>query len=134
MGPIGPAARSGGHTESLIVRICHLRDLPRNGSRGFDPLGEGQDSLFIVTCDGKPFAYANSCPHHGTPMAWRRDEYLNASGDRIVCAAHGALFEIATGICTLGPCLGEALTPFEIHIERDGEIHARSNTYKETSS
>jgi nitrite reductase/ring-hydroxylating ferredoxin subunit len=42
-------------------------------------------------------------------MAWRRDAYLNAAGDRIVCAAHGALFEIDTGLCVLGPCLGEQL-------------------------
>ncbi|PJI95834.1 nitrite reductase/ring-hydroxylating ferredoxin subunit [Acidovorax sp. 69] len=116
------------------MRLCHLRDLPRNGARGFDPHGEGQDSVFIVMCEGEPLAYADSCPHHGTPMAWRKDQYLNAAGDRIVCAAHGAHFEISTGICTLGPCLGDALTPIEIHVERGGEIHARLQNYKETSS
>ena len=42
-------------------------------------------------------------------MAWRRDAYLNAAGDRIVCAAHGALFEIDSGLCVLGPCLGDRL-------------------------
>lgn len=133
MGAFGPAP-GGGCVEGLIVRLCHLRDLPLNGSRGFDPRGDGQDSVFIVMRDGKPFAYANSCPHHGTPMAWRKDQYLNASGDRIVCAAHGAQFDISTGICTLGPCLGDALTSIEIHVERDGEIHARPHNYKETSS
>ena len=133
MGAFGPAPECG-YAERLIVRLCHLRDLPLNGSRGFDPRGDGQDSVFIVVRDGKPLAYANACPHHGTPMAWRKDEYLNASGDRIVCAAHGAQFDISTGICTLGPCLGDALTPIEIHIERDGEIHARLHNYKETSS
>jgi nitrite reductase/ring-hydroxylating ferredoxin subunit len=29
-------------------------------------------------------------------MAWRTDAYLNAAGNRIVCASHGAEFEIET--------------------------------------
>jgi nitrite reductase/ring-hydroxylating ferredoxin subunit len=55
-------------------------------------------------------------------MAWRKDEYLNAARDRIVCAAHGAQFDIATGVCTLGPCLGQRLEPVVLCV-RDNEIY-----------
>lgn len=48
-------------------------------------------------------ASADARPHQGTPMAWRKDAYLDAAGERIVCAAHGAQFEIDSGLCTLGP-------------------------------
>jgi nitrite reductase/ring-hydroxylating ferredoxin subunit len=57
-------------------------------------------------------------------MAWRKDEYLNAARDRIVCAAHGAQFDIATGICTLGPCLGQRLQAVGLVVD-DNEIHIR---------
>jgi nitrite reductase/ring-hydroxylating ferredoxin subunit len=66
-------------------------------------------------------------------MAWRKDQYLNAAGDRIVCAAHGALFDIPTGRCTLGPCLGEALTPVPLTLQANGEIHIADATYQETN-
>jgi nitrite reductase/ring-hydroxylating ferredoxin subunit len=91
--------------------LCHLDELPEGGARGFDPQALGQASVFAVRRGGEFRVYADSCPHHGTPMAWRRDAYLNAAGDRIVCAAHGAQFEIDTGLCVLGPCLGDRLTP-----------------------
>jgi nitrite reductase/ring-hydroxylating ferredoxin subunit len=50
-------------------------------------------------------------------MAWRKHAYLNAARDRIVCSAHGALFDIATGICTLGPCMGQYLQPVRLMVE-----------------
>ena len=91
--------------------LCRFDELPDGGSRGFDPDGRGQASVFVVRRADAVHVYADWCPHHGTAMAWRRDEYLNAARDHIVCAAHGALFEIETGLCVLGPCLGDRLTP-----------------------
>ena len=106
-----------------MTRLCHMSELPDGGSRGFDPLDAGQDSVLIVRRGEQLFAWADRCPHHDTPMAWRKDAYLNAAGDRIVCAAHGACFEIDTGLCTLGPCLGQSLTPVPLVIQNNGEVH-----------
>ncbi|MCW5645066.1 MAG: Rieske (2Fe-2S) protein [Rhodoferax sp.] len=114
------------------MRLCHLDDLPCNGSRGFDPLRTGQDSVLVVRQGEQLFAYADICPHHGTPMAWRKDAYLNGAGDRIVCAAHGAQFEIETGLCTLGPCLGQSLTSVPLTIDPQGEVHLAKPHFQET--
>ena len=115
------------------MKLCHWKDLPDGQSRGFDPAGRGQDSVLVVRQGPQLFAYADACPHHNTPMAWRKDQYLNAAGDRIVCAAHGALFDIPSGRCTLGPCLGEALTPVPLTLQANGEIHIADATYQETN-
>jgi nitrite reductase/ring-hydroxylating ferredoxin subunit len=104
------------------MRLCHLDDLPVIGSRGFDPQHTGQDSLLLVRRGEQVFAYVDRCPHHDTPMAWRKDAYLNGPGDRIVCAAHGAQFEIDTGVCTLGPCLGQSLTALPLTRNAHGEV------------
>lgn len=69
-------------------------------------------------------AYVDSCPHYrgGTPMAWRTDAYLNAEGTHLTCYAHGALFEIETGACVSGPCLGRKLTRVPLQEEPDGSL------------
>lgn len=113
------------------MRLCQLDELPDGGARGFDPQCRGQDSLLVVRQGRRLFGYADACPHHGTPMAWRKDAYLNAARDRIVCAAHGAQFEIDTGRCTLGPCLGETLTPVPLRLDEHGGVHLAT---KETST
>ena len=115
------------------MRLLHLDDLPDGASRGFDPQRIGQDTVLAVRRGRRLFAYADACPHHGTPMAWRKDAYLNAGGDRIVCAAHGAQFEIDTGRCMLGPCLGDALTPVQLTILDNGEVHIAAHIPQETN-
>ncbi|GJI86973.1 Rieske (2Fe-2S) protein [Duganella hordei] len=103
--------------------LCRLEELPDGEARGFDPLGSGQDSVLVVRQGGRLHAYRDLCPHYGdTPMAWRRHAYLNAERSHIVCAAHGALFEIDGGACVRGPCLGQALTPVTIAVNAAGEV------------
>ncbi len=55
-------------------------------------------------------------------MAWRKDAYLNGDGTRIVCHAHGAQFDIGSGVCVLGPCVGHALEPVKIEVAEDGTV------------
>ena len=106
------------------VRLCHLDDLPDGDSRGFDPFRVGQDTLLVVRQGRRLHAWRNSRPHiEGTPMAWRKDAFLNAARDRIVCAAHGALFDIVSGRCDLGPCLGQYLTPLQVTLADDNAIY-----------
>ncbi len=114
------------------MRLCHLSELPDGGARGFDPRATGRDTLFVVRRGRRLDAYVNACPHHGTPMAWRKDAYLNAAGDRIVCSAHGAQFEIDSGLCTLGPCLGDHLTALPLALHDNGDVHLADPTLEET--
>ncbi len=103
---------SGGHQDLLdpvATALPRLEDVPDGGSRGFAADEYGQDTLFAVRRGQRLYVYRNVCPHQAGPLAWRKDQYLNHDGTRIVCFAHGAQFEIETGRCTLGPCLGQSL-------------------------
>jgi nitrite reductase/ring-hydroxylating ferredoxin subunit len=105
------------------IRLARIDDLPDPGARGFDPDGTGRDTLFVVRRGAELRAYRDACPHFGdTPMAWRRHAYLNGDGTRIVCHAHGAQFDIASGECLLGPCLGRHLEPVEIEVTSNGDV------------
>jgi nitrite reductase/ring-hydroxylating ferredoxin subunit len=105
------------------MEVGRLDDLPEGAARGFDPAGEGRDAFFVVKRGGRLHAWRNACPHQdGAPMAWRKDAYLSADGTRIVCSAHGAQFDIASGVCLRGPCLGQALTPVALETGADGSF------------
>lgn len=114
-------------------RLCHLAELPDGGARGFDPLARGRDTLFAVRRGESVHVWVDRCPHHGTPMPWRKDAYLNAAGDRIVCAAHGALFEVDSGLCVQGPCLGDRLRPVPFTLNNHGELLLVAATTKSAS-
>lgn len=102
--------------------ICRFDELEDGLSRGFDPLAEGRDTMFIVRRGDKLFAWRNNCPHYDfARMAWKRNEFLNGKRSMIMCAAHGALFDIKTGVCVSGPPLGERLQKVEV-VLRDGFI------------
>lgn len=102
---------------SGAIALCRLDELLEGQARGFDPLGEGGDSLFALRCDGQVRLYRNSCPHLQVPLQYRKDRYLSADGRRIVCYAHGAQFLPDSGLCVHGPCLGERLPALECRVE-----------------
>lgn len=108
----------------MTFSICHKDDLADPGARAFDPLEAGRERFFVVRRGDELRAYIDRCPHYGTtPLPWRRDAYLNAAGTRIVCASHGAEFDITTGVCTLGPCLGQALDKMPLRIDERGAVY-----------
>ncbi|BFM09202.1 Rieske (2Fe-2S) protein [Halioxenophilus aromaticivorans] len=103
--------------------LCALEDIPNPGARGFDPLNEGKNSVFVVRQQGEVFAYRDRCPHlDGMTLPWKKDNYLNAAGQAIQCAAHGAQFNIETGLCTSGPCLGQYLSKLTVGVSSRGQI------------
>ncbi len=97
--------------------ICRLEDLEVEGSRGFT-LGGGPWPLrgLLVRAGAEVQAYVNRCPHAGHPLNLLPHRFLTADRSLILCTAHGALFEKATGRCVAGPCFGAALQPLEVEV------------------
>ena len=117
----GAGAGRAGRAEALM--LCHLSDLPDGGARGFEVPGL-RCKVIVVRQGDRVHGWRDLCPHYagGTPMAWKRDAYLNGAGTHIACAAHGAWFEIETGACVQGPCLGKRLTRVPLEIRPDGTV------------
>ncbi len=108
--------------QSVPEPLCRLDEIADSAARGFDPLGQGRDTMFIVRRGAQVHGWRNFCPHYGHDrMAWVKDGYLTPDGDRIVCGAHGAEYEIETGLCVAGPCPGKTLTAVPLEI-RDGLV------------
>ena len=101
--------------------LCRLEDLADGQARGFGGAPGSFTGLFAVRQGDAFYVYLNSCPHIGVPLDWAPDQFLSTDGRHLVCATHGAEFEIATGECISGPCLGDRLEHVMIEI-KDGIV------------
>lgn len=106
----------------MKTEVCRLDDLEDPGSRGFT-VGEGEWPFqgFVVRRGDEVRAYRNSCPHAGHRLDWKPDAFLTRDGRYIICASHGATFEMHSGICIAGPCPGKSLRSLAVEL-RDGRV------------
>ena len=99
------------------INLFEFDALPDGGSKGLTlPAEAGGSECFVVRKGERIFAYINRCPHTGAPLDWSPDQFLDADGSYIICAMHGALFEIETGRCIYGPCVNHSLEPLSVSL------------------
>lgn len=83
--------------------------------------GDAESLLLYRDASGEVRAWLNVCPHAGRRLDWAPGKFLRAKDGMLVCAAHGASFELANGVCVAGPCRGESLRAVAVEV-RDGGI------------
>lgn len=93
----------------IMKELCKLEDLQETGAFGADI--DGQSYIVTLGEDNLPRVYKNSCPHLGIQLEMMPDHFLDDQRQFIVCANHGALFQIEDGQCVAGPCRNQGLTP-----------------------
>lgn len=100
------------------VVIGWLSELDDPGCREFQ-IGDGDWPFkgFVVRSGQQVFAYQNHCKHAGHCLNWKPDSFLSRDHSNIICASHGALYDISSGKCIEGPCVGKYLTPVEVRVE-----------------
>ena len=110
------------------LELCRLDELQDPGSREFR-IGEGDWPFkgFVVRQGDTVYAYQNFCMHVGHPLNWNPDRFLTEDGSKIICASHGAMYDIPTGDCVGGPCRGKTLRLGHCEV-RDGVVVVRGPT------
>ena len=99
------------------VQLCALAELADPGSRGFRFRRDHYlFAGFVVRQGAEVRGYVDSCPHNGWPLSVMDDRYLTASGTRIICAAHGAVFRLLDGVCVAGPCADDRLSAWAVAV------------------
>ena len=105
--------------------LCALDELANPASKGFEmDTGDEVVSLFVVRRDNEVRGYINSCPHTGANLEWQEDQFLDMDNMFIQCSTHDALFEIDTGHCVAGPCVGDHLQAVKLVID-NGQVSAQ---------
>lgn len=105
------------------VSVGQLDELEDPGCREFT-IGEGDWPFrgFVVRQGDEVFAYQNFCMHAGHPLNWSPNRFLTKDKQAIICASHGAVFDIRSGNCVAGPASGRALRKIAAEI-RDGVVY-----------
>jgi nitrite reductase/ring-hydroxylating ferredoxin subunit len=115
---------SEGTGEKVIV-VCRADALGENETAKF-AIGSEKNGPegFVVRHKGELHAWRNECRHVPMTMDWVENRFLSRDKCWIQCATHGALYDIATGLCVAGPPAGKSLHRLAVSVE-DGNVVVR---------
>ncbi|MGS1078087.1 Rieske (2Fe-2S) protein [Pseudoxanthomonas beigongshangi] len=74
------------------------------------------ESLLLYRQGAEVRAWLNVCPHAGRRLDWAPGKFLKSKDGLLVCAAHGASFELQRGDCVAGPCRGDSLRTVPVQV------------------
>jgi nitrite reductase/ring-hydroxylating ferredoxin subunit len=108
-------ARPG--VESVSGSLIRLAELPPEGMSEIELTVDGELHSIVLRRSGERVqAWLNICPHAGRRLDYAPGKFLLDQG-RLVCAAHGASFELEQGVCVAGPCRGASLVPLAVALD-----------------
>jgi nitrite reductase/ring-hydroxylating ferredoxin subunit len=109
-------------TEGVRTSLATLDRFGEDGFAEVEAVVDGDAESLILYRDGaRVLAWFNVCPHAGRRLDWAPGRFLRSRDGHLVCAAHGAAFELPTGECVAGPCRGQALRAVPVEV-RDGAV------------
>ena len=104
------------------MRLSALNDIADGGFAEVEATIDGDaESLVLYRAGDEVRAWLNVCPHAGRRLDWAPGQFLKSKDGHLVCAAHGASFELDRGDCVAGPCRGDAMRAVQVQV-RDGEV------------
>jgi len=110
------------------TRIVALDAVPADSTVRFAAERADHDVDCILHRSGDAVvAWRNSCPHR-PEVPLDRGTGAIVRGDDLVCHKHGAQFETGDGVCTHGPCAGDALDAVAVTV-RDGGVYLTDDRY-----
>ncbi len=85
------------------LHLCRLDAINDGGAIAVDTSSNGEAlNLILLRRGDEVFAYHNVCSHAGRRLDYAPGLFL-VREDRLICAAHGAVFDVCSGICREGP-------------------------------
>jgi nitrite reductase/ring-hydroxylating ferredoxin subunit len=72
---------------------------------------------FVIRRQDKFFAYQNLCQHLPVTLDLNDNSFFTHDKAYLQCHMHGATYEIDTGHCIAGPCIGANLIALELKEE-----------------
>lgn len=105
--------------------LIALERIPEGGFAEAEVMLDGDAESLILFREGDAVrAWLNVCPHAGRRLDWAPGQFLRSRDGLLVCAAHGASFELNGGECLAGPCRGASLRAVAVDL-RDGQVYLR---------
>ena len=112
-------------------RITSLDSVPDDGTFLFtvdDVEDDERKEAILARLDDGVAGWLNYCQHY-THIKLDKGSGAPRRDDELICANHGAYFEVDTGYCTFGPCEGAYLTRVTVAVE-DGDVYLTDPDYE----
>lgn len=108
-------------TERIL--LCQSADLVDSADAvAFEVIYFGQScAAFAIRYQGQVYAYLNRCSHVPMEMDYQPNKFFDITGQYLICATHGAIYNPETGQGRGGPCRGSLVKI--VLTERDGVVH-----------
>ncbi|CAD7349050.1 Rieske (2Fe-2S) protein [Xanthomonas arboricola pv. juglandis] len=107
-------------SSSSSTTLAELAQIPDAGFLEVEAVWDGGPESLVLYRDGAQVrAWLNVCPHAGRRLDWAPGQFLKTKEGHLVCAAHGAAFELGGGECISGPCRGQSLLAVPVRVEGD---------------
>ncbi|WP_449467546.1 Rieske (2Fe-2S) protein [Stenotrophomonas humi] len=104
------------------TELARLDALPEQGFHAVTAVLDGDAETLVLYREGDQVrAWLNVCPHAGRALDWAPGQFLKSREGHLVCAVHGASFELQNGVCVAGPCRGDSLRAVPVQV-RDGRV------------
>jgi len=104
------------------VSLIALEQIADDGFAEVEAMVDGAAESVIVHRRGESVrAWLNVCPHAGRRLDFAPGQFLKSKEGLLVCAVHGASFELGAGECVAGPCKGDHLRAVAVAV-RDGHV------------
>lgn len=100
-----------------MVELCHISGLDEGDAKEFSINDDYQ--IFVIKKHGQFYGYYNRCPHAGWPLNLNPGAFLDLDKKFIQCANHMAVFDISSGSCVAGPCVGASLEKITLTLAND---------------
>ncbi|MCC4622244.1 Rieske (2Fe-2S) protein [Xanthomonas cassavae CFBP 4642] len=105
-------------SSSLPTTLASLAQIPDAGFLEVEATWEEAcESLVLYREGAQVRAWLNVCPHAGRRLDWAPGQFLKTKEGHLVCAAHGAAFELTAGECISGPCRGQSLVAVPVRVD-----------------
>jgi len=112
--------RSSLNNASVVTPLIELARLADGAFAEVEANLDGDaESLILYRTGDAVRAWLNICPHAGRRLDWAPGQFLKSKDGLLVCAAHGASFELNQGECLAGPCRGETLRAVAVVVRDD---------------
>jgi nitrite reductase/ring-hydroxylating ferredoxin subunit len=104
-----------------FVRVGPVQ-VARAHSSPTSSLGSPFGGFVVGRVGGRWRAYLNECRHRALPLDLGAPSPMSDDGTHLLCHQHGALYRLDDGLCVVGPCAGERLTPVAVTEDADGAL------------
>lgn len=90
------------------IRLCNSAELVNSGTAvAFEVVYERRACrAFAIRYQDQTYAYLNRCAHVPMEMDYQSNQFFDSTGQWLMCATHGAVYQPQTGACRSGPCRG----------------------------